>query len=151
MTIYLYSIKEDRRKVTKITVATVPIDTLSAHCKADVNVLDPVLEVANSANLPNCDYFYVPDWNRYYFVTGLTVGAQRCYLSGHVDVLQSYESDIRKIVAVIERQQSKSKGQLYMSDKMFKSEARKVIQIKKFNRQFNKGASSYVLATGGKS
>lgn len=152
MTIKLYTITDDKRKVVKIAdyEQVTPLATLTAHFKADVDILDPVLEVEYSANIAAANYFYVPDWGRCYFIIGITTGAQRCYVSGHVDVLQSYKDSILDLQCVIARQEQKdskhSNG--YLNDPMWINLQPPRTIIYEFPQKFHQ-EGNYVIAVGG--
>lgn len=151
MNIYFYNCMDDHRKVHKTLNNTNLIDTLSGTIKDNCLISDPVIEVAYSANLMNANYMYIPEFGRYYFIKSIETGMQRLFISAHVDVLMSFEGDIDKLTCVIERQEDPSKCDLYLSDKAFKSEARKNVSTRLFPGSFEKSAASFVLTTGGES
>ncbi len=152
MTIKLYKIKDDRKQVTKNLVDSGSganlIATLTAHTKADTDILKPTLEIAYDSDYISANYVYIQDWNRYYFITGMNAGAQRIYISCEVDVLFTYATDIRKLRCVIARQENRYNT--YLNDgkyhlKQYKTVARYVFPYKFSDR------GSYVLAVGGDS
>lgn len=156
MTIKLYKIPDDRKQVDK-TIIDIGVDatilgTLSnVHIKENTNILKPTIEIAYNSLYATANYMYVPEWRRYYHLEPPTVGAQRMFFQGSVDVLYTYRTGIRALQVIVERQEEKSKGKLYMVDKAFKSEVRKIISTRKLSGAFDKAHSSYILTTGGRS
>lgn len=156
MTVKFYKISEDRKVVDKSLIDTGLNANLvktcsSVHYKDDVDVLNPVLEISYDASLVSANYVYVQEWGRYYYINNITTGMQRLYFSCHVDVLKTYKNGIKQLKCIIERQESKSNGKLYMADKAFKSEVRKIISTRKLSGRFDKSNSSFILTTGGRS
>ena len=102
---------------------------------------------------------YIEDWNRYYYIDELTVSAQRLFVSAHVDVLKTYDTDIRKCTAILRRQArygSGSKTNLYLNDKAFIAKAYSNPTVRLFRSvtdgsisQFTKSDMSFVLALAG--
>ena len=151
MTITLYRIPDDKRQVDKTLNSTTNLGDLTAHFKEDTDILNPVLEIAYNATYTSANYCYISDWGRWYFITGMETGAQRLYLKCHVDVLYTYRTGIRNLNCIVERIENKLAGNLYMNDIAFKSEVRKIISTRKLSGAFDKGHSSFILTTGGKS
>lgn len=57
------------------------------------------------------NYFYIPQFSRYYFVTGITSVRKGLWrVSGHVDVLYTYDTDIRKQYGYIVRNERNPYG-----------------------------------------
>ena len=51
-----------------------------------------------------CNYVYIPDFNRHYFVNDITIVRNNLYrLSLHVDVLMSYKNEISNVNALVSR------------------------------------------------
>ena len=156
MTVKFYSISDDRKVVDKSLIdsgvnANLLKTCSSVHYKDDVDILNPILEIAYDALLTSANYVYVQDWGRYYYINDITTGMNRLFFKCHVDVLKTYSSDIKQLQCIVERQESKSKGKLYMADKAFKSEVKKIISTRKLSGSFDKLHSSFILTTGGRS
>jgi hypothetical protein len=97
------------------------------------NVLNPSIEIqASATTIANRNYFEIPEFGRKYFITEITsTGYGRVIISGHVDVLSTYKNDIRKLKAVIARQENRYN--LYIDDNLFKVDSRTIIQTKDFS------------------
>lgn len=78
--------------------------SVTGTLRNECNVVNPIIEFSNYP--PNCDYnyAYIPDFKRYYFITGCTSVRQNVTeLSFHVDVLQTYRNEILSHTAFINR------------------------------------------------
>ena len=150
MTITLYKIKSDERDLYKPADISHKIADLTAHLKGDVDILNPVLEISYDDTYIDANYVYIPAWDRYYFVTNRVTGMQRLFIECGVDVLMSHRADIRDLHAVVARQQYREKCDMYLNDKAFKAQVRKVLSTRYFPKSFSK-TQSLILTTGGKS
>lgn len=134
MTITLYSIKDDRRKLRKTLDLTTKLGDLTAHLKDDTDYINPVLEIAYNPAYESANYVYISDFGRYYFIENKNAGAQRMYLYCTVDVLTTYADDIDDITILVERYENSeiktdNKCDLYVPDKAFKAETRHVLEV----------------------
>lgn len=155
MNIKLYKIANDRIEVNK-TLIDEPGDDqtlvaqITAHFKDNVDILNPVLEVTYDAAITEANYCVIPEWNRCYFIEGMTTGAQRLLLRCRVDVLQTYAADIKKLVCVTARQESIDHSNQYLNDGMFHNLQYKQIARAVYGSSFS-DTGDYVLAICGES
>lgn len=101
-----YSNSSDPKKVGKSLSS---LGSATCNLKHDSDVLQPTIEVAKSAisNWSRVNYMYIPDYGRYYFITGnISETAGIMTVHGRVDVLQTYSSGIRNVTCEIERQEN---------------------------------------------
>lgn len=106
MTVTFYVVEDDNRVVNKNLGE--PVLTLSTvKCKEDVDILNPVLELKNDTNLMNANYFYVDTWERFYYITDKETNNLGLFITGHVDVLKTYNTEIRALQGVVGRNESK--------------------------------------------
>lgn len=64
------------------------------------------------------NYCYIPDFNRFYFINDVRVVRTGVYeLIMHVDVLQTYRNDIKKMNGFCKRSESHGDENLYYDDK----------------------------------
>lgn len=157
MEIYFYEQKMDRKCVDKdlntnaYNASTNPRGykhKCTATIKENSSIENPILEIAYDPDLASCNYMYIPDWNRYYFIDDMTVATQRMFVSGHIDVLYTNKNAIYNMKAVICR--SAMYGNLWQNDKYFR--------INQYNNNeeidfeyspFSNKAHSYVLVVAG--
>lgn len=147
MTIKFYKISDDRKKVSK-TLGTA-VASLSGSLKADTSILHPVIEVAYNSSILTANYMYIDAFARYYFIGDIKVGAQRLFVPGDVDVLKTYDTDIRKMKALIERTEQESKANQYLNDPAFKALNYKIISTIAYKNSPFEGNDSLILTTGG--
>ena len=141
MEIKLYSMTSERNRLGK---SKTEITTLSGSLKNQCNILNPsiIVEYIPPANF---NYFYIPEFSRYYFVTNITyITNSIVEITGSVDVLDSYEQAIRSNYGVIQRQENIFNLDLY--DKSFLTQQNTQLQVKQFPNGFNR-TPQIVLAT----
>ena len=141
MEIKLYSMTSERNRLGK---SKTDITTLSGSLKNQCNILNPsiIVEYIPPASF---NYFYIPEFSRYYFVTNITyITNSIVEITGSVDVLDSYEQQIRNNTAVIQRQESLVNFDLFDSE--FKTQQNTQLQVLKFPSGFSE-VPQIVLAT----
>lgn len=123
----IWTTKSEKTALTKEIVLGSKIE-LTGTLRDASNVLDPSIEIAGSAtSIVARNYFEIPEFGRKYFITEITsTGYGRVIIRGHVDVLSTYADDIKKLSAVIARQENKYN--LFLDDNVFKVEATTNIQ-----------------------
>ena len=141
MEIQLFSMTSEKNRLGKSKTA---ITTLSGSLRNQCNILTPSIVIEY---LPptTFNYFYIPEFSRYYFVTNITyITNSIVEITGSVDVLDSYEQQIRANSAVIQRQENVYNLDLY--DKSFLTQQNTQLQVKQFPQGFNR-TPQLVLAT----
>lgn len=89
------------------------IATLDCEFKNPINIEEPTILIKGKYH--NCNYFYIPYFNRYYFVTScIGVSDDLVELSGISDVLSSV--DLLNLSAMVERQEFKQNTMLIDSE-----------------------------------
>lgn len=120
----------------------------SCVLKDATSILRPTIEVSSSSNLSGFNYMYISDFGRYYFIDDIvSTHNNRWEISAHVDVLETYKTEILANSAVVRRQQSQYN--LYLDDPDFHAYNYERIQTLKFPANtFNK-ALNYILVVNG--
>lgn len=115
--------------------------------KGDVDVLRPRLIVTGDAAMyASCNYFEIPAFNRFYYLTGCTsVPGGMLEISGEVDPLTSAWPYLAGKSAVIERQENAFN--LLLNDGTFQAYANDQVITKDFPEGF--GTPAYVLIVAG--
>lgn len=115
MLIELYCFLGDSRLVTKLSsfeaVASLSSLSLNGTLREPTDILNPSIDinVTQSSNeesfVQHANYVYIPSFNnRYYFIEEKTILQKGIYrLSLRVDVLQSYDNDIRSLTCMVTR------------------------------------------------
>lgn len=63
--------------------------------KDNLNVTDPVIELDFDSSILSKNYMYISDLGRYYFIRNIEIINHVIVITGHVDVLKTYGSQIR--------------------------------------------------------
>lgn len=122
--------------------------TANGALREGTSIINPVIRIsgANVPTLKNANYMHIPDFNRYYFITDIkSIRNELIEISGHVDVLQTYSSQIRNNTAIVKR--NANSWNLYIEDGLFKTYANPHIFTKEFPSGFKE--PSYVLFVAG--
>ena len=123
------------------------IVALSGTLKDQSSIINPaILITGDMATFKNANYMTISSFGRSYFIDEIvSVRDDLIRISGHVDVLTSFKSQIRANNAIIKRQ--KNKWNLYLNDGSFKTYQNPIVITKPFPSGFS--GSSYVLAVAG--
>lgn len=121
--------------------------TLSGTLKAGTTIINPVIIVdVGLIGIVKYNYMDIPTFGRKYFIKDIrSVTANLVEISGHVDVLESFSTEILAQTAIIERQENN--WNLYLEDGVFKEYANPNIITKAFPSGFD--TQSFVLAVAG--
>lgn len=145
--IKLYQTASDKRTVNK---ALTSVMDATAEIWGDCDLLSPslILNVAPGVNFNYLQILDAPFNGRYYYVDNITLmqnGIRRVTCS--IDVLMSYKSDIKKEIAVIERQEYYANA--YLPDSDAKLLAYEDVVTKKFSSGFSPQNSIILVVAGG--
>ena len=145
MTIKFYKNLSDKVVVDKnITqIGSDVTGTLREGC----SIIDPIIKFESTVgtNLTECNYAYITEFGRYYFINNIKCVGKLFEVHMHVDVLKTYADGIRSNKAVIARQENKYN--LYLQDGVFKTYSQPHIQIAQFPSGF--GPFSFVFSVAG--
>lgn len=116
MTIILYKNNSPANYVTKQLTLYY---SMEGTLRKPTSLTDPVVTLLLQ-NPVGFNYVRIPEFNRYYFVKGIsTEYGGLVAVSMHVDVLMSYSDAIRNADAVVKR--NENRWNLYLDDGIFKS------------------------------
>lgn len=88
-----------------------------------MSIINPVIDIVDTNFNVNCNYIYITDLNRYYFVNNITaLNSGRWQLDCHIDVLMSYAEDIKNQTATFKRQENYYN--MYVTDSEFPIESK---------------------------
>ena len=123
------------------------IQTVTGTLKETTSIIDPVVKIqGNVSSFKNCNYMYIPEFGRYYFVTDISSVTNTIFeVSGHVDVLMTYRAQIRDNNAIVRRQANS--WNLYLNDGSFKVYQNPMVLTRAFPSGFS--TSELVLAVAG--
>lgn len=119
--------------------------------KDESNVVNPTIIMSKDVtNLyPNFNYFYINEFDRFYYVTDKIIEHGRTIIKGHVDVLMSFSSEISNIDIVAERVSNRSYVDFYQVDPEISFKNYKNIRTKSFPNGFEESNHFVLVAAGG--
>lgn len=131
----------------KVTKAYQLVDELQGTLRYPCSILDPVITIERQVPT-GFNYVQIVDFNRFYFVRNIvTETANTIVVSMHVDVLMSFNHQIRQCNAIIRRQENQFN--LLLDDGIFKAYQDTRHKVIRFPRSMD--SFSYVLAIAGNS
>lgn len=124
-----------------------------------LNILEPTIiftpdvtqnvswrDIVDSAKF---NYFYIPKFTRFYFITNISTENGRIVIKGKVDALSSFMDDVYNSTQFIVRQQSKRTSML--PDSHYPIRADHKYLVKNFTRDvYDPSCSNVILITTGK-
>ena len=123
------------------------ITTVSGTLKQSTSIINPIIQIeCDISNVTDCNYMYIPTFERYYFVDNITsLTSDIVEFTGHVDVLTTYASQIRSNNAIVKRQENRFNT--YLNDGSFKTYQDPIILTRAFPQGFT--TQEFVLAVAG--
>lgn len=145
--IILYKNNSEDYALTKSLSAQITLD--SCVFKDDSSVENPNIIISTRTDITECNYMYIADLHRYYFIREIgVVRAGVYYVRGHVDVLSTYASEIKACSAIIARQENAYN--MYLDDPEFKTLNKSQVVTKQFaNGAFTKNMNYVLVVAGG--
>lgn len=149
MEIRLYFTTSPDNRMTKyLTNASV----MQGNLRDVSNVVNPVIlierDIEQLSGLYN--YAYIPEFNRYYFITEMQSYRNNfVLLSLSVDVLYSFKNQILNNVAIVDKAQQTDFSNIYYDDGSFITESRDFYTIKTFTNGFNDDGEFILITAGG--
>lgn len=92
------------------------IASYTCKFKSDCSIMNPELELNYHSNVFNANYCHIPEFNRYYYITDITVSQQRIYVKCKEDVLMSFKDEIKAMKGYYKRSSNKANGNTYIPD-----------------------------------
>lgn len=113
--------------------------------KDNMDVINPVIELDFDASILNKNYMYIADLGRYYFIQSIVIEGPVIVITGHVDVLKTYSTQIRNGVCTATRSNIKNNT---IPDTMVMTLPTEKITYRKISTPIT--GETYVLIIGGK-
>lgn len=145
MEIKFYQNTDDKRVINK-TLGTAK--TLSSCQLIDESsIINPVIEIDIDTSLYAYNYAYIAYFGRYYYITNITVlDGTRMRINMAVDVLKSFESQIKE--CYVNSRRNENSFDMYLPDDRT-IESRFIRYSQKFPHSFDDESASYILITVG--
>lgn len=136
----------NHEELNKITKSPTTVRTLTGTLREETDIVDPEFNIEYDGTLTDCNYMYIQELSRYYFITKIESIRNKLWrIYGHCDVLKTYADAILNTEAVVAR--SESRYNLFLNDSMFKVYSNPRLQIANFPNKFT--GESYVLVMNG--
>lgn len=142
MIVNFYNAKIKKNELDK-TLGTATVK--SCELKNGSSIEDPVLYMTHDADLFAMNYVYIPDFGRYYFISGREIAEHTEYITCHVDVLKTYANDIKNSNGIATRSQYYNRN---LADKMIIPLESEKIRYRILSSAITGG--TYVAIIGGK-
>lgn len=135
--------ESETKKITKTITNKTTYDVV---LRDECDILSPVIRLNEAmANVAGKNYMEIPAWNRKYFITDIkSVRDNLVEISAKVDVLSTYDEQIRASKGVVTRSQS---ANLYIPDSQRVTDIRKAVSIVASSNGFTD--QTLVLVTAG--
>ena len=101
MNIRLYINYSDRRYVNK-NIRQIG-SGIAIDYKGECSIATPIL-ILKEFDI-SCNYIYIEDLKRYYYVQNVTVSGSLYYVECSIDVLMSFASPIKSLTCLVDRQE----------------------------------------------
>lgn len=144
MDITLYKMRSEKQKLDKDLTAD---REYTGYLRDQSSVIDPVFMIEDT-NLSLYNYAYIPNFNRYYFIDDIIAvrtGLWELHLS--VDVLMSFNDDIKDLHVILEDSQSEGASD-YISGDQWTSKVKTKTDIINFSNGLLE-SGEYILITAG--
>lgn len=151
--IRFYRVLDENNKLTKTLGSYIQ---MNGTLKNETDIVNPeiLLEVANNTITSSSDpfttrnYVYIPSFNRYYFITDMViVQSNLVRVKCHIDVLMSYNAQIKAMNCIMERQENKYN--LFFHDSELSRLQYPLIQTKAFPNELLPTNYQYYLTVAG--
>lgn len=121
---------------------------LTGNFRENVSVLDPVVVVESANNLSTCNYAYIAEFSRYYYIKDVIILSATLYeLHLHVDVLYTYSSEIIAAPCIVSK--SANTFNMYLNDTNYKCYQNNHVLINTFPDGIPINKSKFVLTVFG--
>lgn len=141
VTANFYTTDSDNRALHKILTSVFQADFVYYE---DSSIINPVLRLAYNSAINQCNYFYIGELNRYYFIDNIRFNrGGEMYVSGHIDVLTTYANEIENIQCTISRYEHFNLSTLPDTNVVIKNYD--IINIYQSDKSFDTTFGNYVL------
>ena len=121
--------------------------TMNGNLRDECSVINPTILVEHS-NLSSYNYVYIPEFNRYYFITEMTIVRNNLWrISLKVDVLESFKFNILNLSCIVDKQQYENYGN-NIDDGSYINKADSFVEIANYPNGFN-SSGEFILITAG--
>ena len=145
MNVSFYYNQSDDRQINKTLIEEKVFD---GTVRDNVNVMNPVVRFFSSEIL-RYNYCYIPDFQRYYFITSVTAVSNDIYdVNFTTDVLMSFRGEILQYPVIVDKQSQKANGDEYIDDSSLVTDNLLFSSVYNFSRG-SLDKPEYILITAG--
>lgn len=144
MNITLYVNNSEKNKIDKNLTNDF---SLSGTLRDVTNIINPVILIELN-EIGNYNYCYIPNFNRYYFITDITIIRTGLFaISLMVDVLESFKTNIKNLSVILLNTQNVGTNN-YLPSQVFRNNVKSRTDIINFPNGLN-DAGEFILITAG--
>lgn len=145
MDITLLVNNSEKNKINKSLTNAV---TFTGTLRDETSIINPVV-LLETTNPSNYNYAYIPDFNRYYFISDMaSVNKNLWRISLTVDVLESFKNEILGSSAIISDSENKGMNK-YLTGKVWKANVKETTTIKTFPNGLSENGHFILITAGG--
>lgn len=145
MDIQLYHNNSENNVINKSLTG---ISTPSVVLKKPTSELTPSVILHTFENMEYCNYAYIPEFQRYYFIDDIKpLTGSEVQLDMRVDVLESFKNSILSLNAIVEKQETS--GNKYFNDGSFNVLSTEFLQSYNFPSGFDDNGEFILITCGG--
>lgn len=150
MNVYFGVCTADPLMLDKTGHVTLQESPVSCNIYEPCPIFSPVLKLRYSSTLIGYNYFYIPDWNRYYFMETPEVHpGEIAIIRGSEDYLYSNMEEIKALICNIIRQEYYSDDKYIMDNEITKS-GKSYVKTLEFKSSGNHDANFFNHDVGSK-
>lgn len=130
----------------KLSKSVTYVKEVTGEFKTGCDVMRPqVLLSDDVSTYSGCNYIYIADFGRYYYITDIAaVAGNMTQISAEVDVLKTYDSQIRSCSGIVGR--NEDEWNLYVNDGVFKCYQNDITGHKVFSSGFSNYHNILIVA-----
>ena len=145
MNIILYINNSEKNKIGKNLTNDF---SLSGTLRDTTNIINPVILIELN-EIGNYNYCYIPDFNRYYFITDIIAIRTGLFaVSLTVDVLESFKTDIKNLSVILLNTQNVGSSN-YLPSPVFRNNVKSKTDILNFPNGLNDSGEFILITAGG--
>lgn len=145
MNITLYINNSEKNKIGKNLTNDF---SLSGTLRDATNIINPVILIELN-EIGNYNYCYIPDFNRYYFITDIIAIRTGLFaVSLTVDVLESFKTDIKNLSVILLNTQNVGSSN-YLPSPVFCNNVKSKTDILNFPNGLNDSGEFILITAGG--
>ena len=138
----MYRNTSDNRYMNK--TLNILAENVPCTFKDDTSAVEPTIIISPDAYTPACNYVYLSDTDRYYYVADRVFSQQRVELKLSIDVRMSFDFSNCECIAI----RSTNKYNSYLNDNEYSRLQYSAPVLKKFPNGFTK-ANKFILTIAG--